>query len=194
MNAVVPKELIVTITKFDTYSVSYNKELSDLMKKPHWTTNESYCYFAGTKYSNRWSLVPRGYGSDGASVPEILQGEVPVWGKHGPCVIHHDFLCEYGYIWEIDQAGTVKKVFLNRKEIDNLFFESLVVSGCDEDLIWKIKLGVNAHRLFNRPKVPNLSIEKQKFEMNLRAGKGWAELDGSRLLDYLGKPVSELVF
>ena len=189
-----PKELIVTITKFDAYSVSYSKELTELMKKPHWMTNESYCYFAGTKYSNRWSLVPRGYGSDGASVPEILQGEVPVWGKHGPCVIHHDFLCEYGYVWEIAKDGGVKKVYLSRKEIDNLFFESLVVCGADKFLQSKIKLGVNAHRLFTRPKVPNLSLDKQKFEMNMRSEKGWAELDGSRLLDYLGIPVSELVF
>lgn len=186
------KELIVTVRKFESYSVQYNKELSGLLKKPYWLTNESYCYFVGDKYSNRWSLVPRGFASDGASVPAFLQGLVPVWGLHGAAVLNHDRMCELGYIWELKPNGLVEKVYLTRREIDNIFFESLKVVDAPLDLRRKIEVGVNAYRIFTKPTVPNPNTDKERFEMNYRASRGWAELDGSRLYEYLGIPTSEV--
>ena len=182
------KELVVTIRDYNGYSVMRSKELSDLMGKPYWVSNENYCYFVKTKYSNGWVLVPRGYGTDGASVPSMAQSIVSVWGPHGAQVILHDWLCEYGYLWVMDEATKkVSKKYITRKEVDNIFFEALTVGDVPESDLFKIRVAVNAHRFFTRPKIPNVNLDKARFEMNYRAHRGWALADGSKLYDYLGR-------
>lgn len=181
------KELIVTITQFDKYSVTHNKEISAALKKPYYTTNENYCYFLGEKWSNRWFFVPKGYATDGASVPELFQDIFPVWGPHGSAVIGHDFLCEYGYVWETDREGNISKVNLTRVEIDNLFIEMLRVIKYPEASIMVASLGFRLHRTFSNPPVPNFSTQKSVLENNLRAIKGIRLLSGAQVYDILNK-------
>lgn len=181
--------LIVPIRKFDLYSVAYSRDFSAALGKAHWITNENYVYYLGEKYSNEWVVVPRGYGTDGATVPEAFQGILHVFGKHGSAVILHDWLCEYGYVWHRNpMTGAITKRMLTREEIDGIFIEALGVIDMPKDTITWVRIGFAAHRAVARPKVPNLDVVKQKLEMNLAAQRGWLPFDGSQLWDVVTTP------
>lgn len=180
--------LIVPIRKFDIYSVRYSKEFTVELKKAHWITQENYVYYLGEKYSNEWVVVPRGYATDGATVPPALQGILPVFGKHGSAVILHDWLCEYGYVWHMNKDGSVTKRFLTRKEIDDVFLEALEVIEFNPATINLVAIGFMAHRAWSKPPVPNLDEHKYKLEQNLAREKGWVAFDASRLFDVVNAP------
>lgn len=183
------KVLVVPIRKFELYSVSYNREFSIALKKDHWNTNENYVFYLGVKHSNEWVVVPRGYGTDGASVPPAFQGILPVLGKDGACAILHDWLCEYGYVWHRDPlTAVVSKRFLTRVEIDNIFLEALGVVGVERSTIELVRIGFIAHRAWNKPPVPNLNSAKQILEINLAQSNGWLPFDGSQLWDVIDHP------
>jgi hypothetical protein len=183
------KVLIVPIRQFNLYSVAYNKEFTEALGKPYWLTNENYVYYLGDKFSNEWVLVPRGFGTDGATVPPAFQGILPVFGKHGAAVILHDWLCENGYVWHMDKAtGIVHKRVLTRKEIDSVFIEALTVVEMPADTIKLVNLGFIAYRSWANPSVPNPNIEKNKLEMNWAANNGVVPFSGEQLYDVVGHP------
>lgn len=183
------KVLIVPIRKFDVYSVSYNKEFTAALKASYWNTNENYVFYLGVKHSNEWVVVPRGYATDGASVPPAFQTILPVFGKDGACAILHDWLCEYGFVWHRNPlTGEVTKRFLTRLEIDNIFLEALGVVGIEPRTIELVRIGFIAHRTWSNPPVPNLDVAKQKLEINLAQSNGWTPFDGSQLWDVIDAP------
>lgn len=183
------KILIVPIRKFDMYSVSYNKDFTAALGKPHWLTNENYVYYLGEKYSNEWVVVPKGYATDGATVPPAFQSILQVFGKHGSAVILHDWLCEYGYVWHRSLiSGEVTKRMLTREEIDAIFVEALGVIEMDPGTIHWVKMGFAAHRIVSRPPVPNLDAAKQRLELNYAQAQGWHPFDGSLLWDVVDHP------
>jgi hypothetical protein len=183
------KILIVPIRKFDQYSVSFNQEFTKALGKQHWLTNENYVYYLGEKYSNEWVVVPRGYATDGATVPPAFQSILPVFGKHGSAVILHDWLCEYGFVWHRNlMSGEVTKRVLTREEIDNVFLEALAVIEMDPGTIHWVKLGFATHRALSRPKVPNMDHAKQLLEFNYAQSKGYHPFDGSLLYDVIDHP------
>lgn len=180
------KVLIVPIRKFDLYSVSYNKAFTDALGKSHWLTNETYVYYLGDKYSNEWAVVPKGYATDGATVPPAFQGILQVFGKHGSAVILHDWLCEYGYVWSRNPiSGTVSRRTLTREEIDGIFIEALTVIEMPTDTINWVRIGFAAHRAVARPPVPNLNPAKQRLELNYAQTNGFTPFDGSALWDVI---------
>lgn len=182
------KVLVTPIRKFNGYSVRYSKEFSAALGKPHWITMENYVYYLGENYSNEWVLVPRGYGTDGASVPPALQGILSVFGKHGSAVILHDWLCENGYVWHMDKNKVVTKRVLTRKEIDNIFIEALGVVEMPAATINLVALGFLAHRAWANPPVPNKNLEKYKLEQNLAVTNHWPQFTGEHLYDVISDP------
>lgn len=182
------KTLIVPIRKFDIYSVHYSKEFSDQLSTPHWITLENYVYYLGEKHSNEWVVVPRGYATDGASVPPAFRGILPVFGKHGSAVILHDWLCEYGYVWHMAVDGLVTKRHLTRKAIDDIFLEALEVIDYSPTTISLVGLGLMAHRAWAKPPVPNLNVDKFKLEQKYAVEMGLTSFDGSKLFDVVNAP------
>ena len=68
-------------------------------------------------------IIPKGYSSDGASVPGIF-----FWWRHGPIHIagfYHDFAYENGYLLEI-KDGIYMCTFFNKNQADKLFYKMLV--------------------------------------------------------------------
>ena len=177
--------IIAVIRRFKGYGVLYNEELTNLMKKQYWTVQENYCFFLGDKFSDRWVVVPKGYGTDGATVPPAATFVLPVWGEHGAAVILHDWLCEYGYVWHKDKDGTMFKNFLTRDQIDQIFIEALKVIGADNFTINAVNAAFLIHRATAKPPVPNLDTRKQAWELNYRIQKGYTEPDASNLFAYL---------
>lgn len=98
--------------------------------------------------------IERGYLSDGASVPKFLQWLIPAWGKHGQCAVLHDKLCE---------TWATNKRKLNRKEVDEIFFDAMRVSKVNVFRRKAIELGVTAYRLYAKPTKPSPAALKAVF-------------------------------
>lgn len=56
----------------------------------HWYLLEPFVYYADPRLEP--VVVPKGFVTDMASVPSVLESIVPRWGPHGPAAVVHDFL------------------------------------------------------------------------------------------------------
>lgn len=151
---------VMTFKQFDAeMMVMFDREASDLLKKNHWCVINSFTYFIGSIPSKEWVTIPKGYLTDGASVPRVFWSLLPPWGKYGQAVVVHDYLCEHPYI------ETVKgPVEIDRKRVDEILEESLRVLNVPA---WKRRLmmsGVNSYRVLARPGKPKINHVKQAIE------------------------------
>lgn len=99
-------------------------------------------------------IIERGYLSDGASIPKPLRWLLDSWGKYGQCAVVHDKLCE---------TWATNKRKLNRKEVDEIFFEAMKVAGVNVLVRTAIELGVNLYRMVTKPSKPSPSGMKDAF-------------------------------
>jgi hypothetical protein len=115
-------------TSFKRFSAeamtTYAPEESRIIGKDHWRVMNSFRFYLGDKYSEQWVYVPRGYLTDGASVPRIFWGFLPPWGVYGQAAIVHDYLCEFLSITVEGQP-----VSITRKRCDEIFLEAMKVLG-----------------------------------------------------------------
>lgn len=180
------------IRKFDQYDICYSAEATRQLGKPHWFTKSAYVFFLGDKFSNRFVYVPCGFYTDGATVPLLFQPILSVWGAHGAGVILHDRLCETGYALEVNESGDVSKIKLTRKEIDDIFIESLKVIDANNHVIRLVDLGFGIHRTAMRPPVPNPNKDKDRFQDRWILDNKVYNIREEEVVDYLG--VDELKF
>lgn len=180
------------IREFDQYEVAYSREATRLLNKPHWYTKNAYVFFLGDKFSNRCVFVPKGFFTDGSSTPSLLQSLLPVLGDHGASVIMHDRLCETGYCLEVSPKGDVVRVKLTRKEIDDIFIDSLRVIGMDRVRIRLIDLGLTAHRGFNSPPSANPNPKKDAFQDRFILDHGITNIREEQIYDYLSNDLKFL--
>lgn len=97
-------------------------------------------------------IIERGYLSDGASIPKPLRWVLKPWGKYGQCAVVHDKLCE---------TWATNKRKLNRKEVDEIFFEAMKVAGVNVITRTVMEFGVNLYREVTKPSKPSPSGMKQ---------------------------------
>lgn len=144
-------------------SMQFCIEASHELKKDFWLVEEGFRYYIGSLDSGRYIDVPRHFLTDGASVPFFLQWLIPAWGSYGQAAALHDYLCENGYCIN---AATGENIMLTRKEIDDIFYESMKVLEVETWRYNLIKAGVETHRAIRRPPVPN--VKKNKLEVQQR--------------------------
>jgi len=108
--------------------------------------------------------IPRGYLTDGASVPRILWSICPKWDNSHKAVILHDYLCEYRVV-TINGSPT----HLNREEIDKLFLFALKYEGLSK-LKYSIMYGaVRAHANIKDLGYTRLNKAKLQLEDDIRS-------------------------
>lgn len=78
-----------------------------------WVLMRGFGYARGSEKSGDLINVPRGFITDFASVPRLIQGLVPRWGKYGNAAVIHDWL-----YWEQS---------IDRREADLIFLEAMEV-------------------------------------------------------------------
>lgn len=156
---------VLGFTQFDReLMIKYSMPASQVLKKDYWMTLESFSYDIGFKGSNRKVIVPKGFLTDGASVPRPFWSMIPPWGQYGQAVAIHDLLCETLTIF-VDG----KPVAITRKEADHILKEALGVLGVESLKLNTIYGGVSAYRkLFNVSK-PSIQKGKNEIEAILRA-------------------------
>lgn len=81
-------------------------------------------------------IVPYGYETDFASIPQFLKDRIDVNGKHREAAIVHDFLCTHG-----------KELKISQKQADDVFQEAMTALGVPKIEKWLMANGV---RLFQR--------------------------------------------
>lgn len=121
---------------------TYAPEESRIIGKDHWRVMNSFRFYLGDKYSEQWIYVPRGYLTDGASVPRIFWGLIPPWGSYGQAAIVHDYLTEF---LSITVEG--KPVAITRKRADEIFLEAMTVLGVPAYLRYPMFYAVSAFRM-----------------------------------------------
>lgn len=96
-----------------------------------WEVMEDFEYHVGSEDSNEVIKVPKGFITDGASIPKIFWSFIGgQWGKYGYAAVLHDFLYH-------------TKIY-TRKKSDQIFLEAMGVLGVPK---WKRLLMYFAVRL-----------------------------------------------
>ena len=78
-----------------------------------WVLMRGFGYARGSEDSGDVIEVPKGFVTDFASVPRLIQWLVPRWGKYGNAAIIHDWL-----YWQQE---------MSRREADRVFIEAMDV-------------------------------------------------------------------
>lgn len=93
-----------------------------------WRLDEPLQYEIGSLGSGAVIIVPEGFRTDGASIPRLLQGFLPAWGRWSRAAVIHDYLCR-----AIDEGRPVGVrgwgIAARRKDADAIFHEAMLVSG-----------------------------------------------------------------
>jgi hypothetical protein len=154
-----------SFTRFDAkLKVVYDKGASEILKKDYWRVEEGFRYYLGYEDSSHYVDVPRGFLTDGASVPRVFWSILPPWGEYGQAVVLHDYLCEQlGYYVDDPILGRRWKS-LSRKEVDETLYEAMNVLKVTQ---WKqvvIEAGVEVNRLIKNPKRAVINPTKRSLE------------------------------
>lgn len=157
-----------SFTNFDgRLYVSFCDEATRVLGKDYWLLEKEFTYFVGSLDSGVYVTVPRGFLSDGASVPAIARMFVPRMGVHSQASFLHDYLCEH-YQISIDKGGVEYRYPITRSKVDSIYFEAMKVAGVSW---WRrafIQFGVNMFRWLRRPEKPKSYREKRELEEKIR--------------------------
>jgi len=89
----------------------------------HWEVTEEFRYYIRSENSGDFITVPKGFVTDGASIPRIFWSIVgPPWGDYGYAAIVHDFL------YHTQPCS--------RKEADRIFLEAMQVLKVNKFKRW----------------------------------------------------------
>lgn len=108
-----------------------------------WRLDEPLRYELERQGSGAVVEVPAGFVTDGASIPRILQGFVPRWGKWSRPAVVHDFLC--GEVAASRPYGVRGwGMISSRRQADAVFYEALLVAGVSRPLAFSMWAAVRA--------------------------------------------------
>jgi hypothetical protein len=85
-----------------------------------WETSRDFCFYI-TDPCKDTICVPKGFQTDGASVPKAFQSIFPKDGPYIQAAVLHD--------WLYEKSGFTNHKTYTRKEIDKIFYESMRVIG-----------------------------------------------------------------
>lgn len=142
-------------------STTYAEEESKALGGKYYWVDPGFSFYSSHDPTETIT-IETGYLTDGASVPKFLQWLIPAWGKHGQCAVVHDKLCE---TWQTNKRK------LNRKQVDEIFFDAMRVAGVNVFRRKAIELGVTAYRLYTKPTKPSPAALKAIFTAEYNKNK-----------------------
>ena len=95
-----------------------------------WRLRHAMTYEVGAEGSGRTITVPRGFTTDGASIPQFLWGILPAWGRYSRAALIHD----YGYACL--REGRPHPEMPTRRAADAVFHEAMLVCGVSRPVAW----------------------------------------------------------
>lgn len=139
----------------------YAEEASKVLGGKYYWIDPGFTFYSSDDPSEVVE-IQTGYLSDGASVPFFLKWLIPAWGKHGQCAVVHDRLCE---------TWATNKRKLNRKEVDEIFFDALKVAKVNVARRKLIEWGVTLYRWYKRPTKPTPAPMKDLLTLDYNQKK-----------------------
>lgn len=108
-----------------------------LSPKPlHWRLYETLYYERDYEGSGKWIDVPKGYETDGASIPRLFWWFLWPTGRYFRGAAVHDQL--YRYL----RDGTPHIFALERKHADKILREAARACGCSQPTCWTLWIAV----------------------------------------------------
>lgn len=114
--------------------VLYAMDKSLVKGKDIWYTDDAFTYYIGPSTDDKYVVVPKGFLTDGASVPRVFWSIFPPWGVYGQAAIIHDYLLETK---RLTRDGNSPPPELLPQEIDKIFYGAMKVAGTP---VWKRSL------------------------------------------------------
>ena len=103
--------------------------------------------------------VPRGFMTDGASIPDMLQGIFNPLGKYGQAAVLHDFLCEY---LVVNVSNSL--VDIGRRQADTIFCDAMRFLKVDAITRELMHEAVETYTTFLAPGTPSTYRAKRDAE------------------------------
>lgn len=150
-------------TAVESYAViRYDAEASDALGRDYYRLLDDFKFYVGDKSDNVWVYLPRGFLSDGATVPRMFYWLVPPWGRHGEAAMVHDYLCEHLTLYH----GT-ELIQIDRATADSIFNEAMKVSQVNPFIRHLMYGAVRLYAWYTRRfgKESNTSFRVMKFAL-----------------------------
>lgn len=136
----------------------YSNKASTDLGVDYWVVNKQFtCVLDSAKM--QYVIIPKGFLTDGASVPRIFWTFFPRWGKYGQAACVHDFLCEYLII---SDNGKIRSI--TREECDKYFLKLMIEMDVGKTKRLFMYWGVSMFRLFAKVKNPSITAKKVDLE------------------------------
>lgn len=153
----------VSFERFDAnLGIVYSSMASEQLGKDYWVVKKDFIYYLDDSKMSTVK-VPRGYLTDGATVPRAFWSLVPPWGKYGQACVLHDYLCEYPF-YDDGQH----RVIIERKEVDQIFNEAMQILQVPETTRRLMIGAVNTYRIVSRKRDATYNRHKATLENQLR--------------------------
>ena len=153
----------ITYDRFDTaLGIQYSFHASRKLKKDYWVVKTGFLYHLDDSFTS-YVYVPKGYLTNGASVPRIFWNVVPPWGHYGQACVLHDWLCEHNYYFD-----GLNSFYLNRKQVNNIFNDAMKVAELPNGKRKLIFGGVEAYRHIVNPGFEPKNVAKILIENELK--------------------------
>lgn len=101
--------------------MEYAEYESGVLGKDYWRVLTAFTY---TTPSGEEVRVPRGYLSDGASVPRPFWNLIPPMGPYGQAAVIHDILCETARVFVHNDGYLLN----SRADVDRIFKDAMLSS------------------------------------------------------------------
>ncbi len=101
-----------------------------------WRLETPLTYAVGSKNSFSTIIVPAGFVTDGASVPQPLWAILPAWGRYSRAAVLHDFLVA------ALRSGAPHPHAPKRRIADRIFLEAMKVCGVHWYVRWPMYAAV----------------------------------------------------
>lgn len=160
----------VDFERFNTkLGIQYSDYASEKLKKDYWVVKKGFIYYLDDSYTS-YVYIPKGYLTDGASVPKVFWNIIPPWGKYGQACVLHDYMCEHNYYFD----GMYSFV-MSRKQVNYTFNEAMKVADVPTAKRRLIYSGVEVYRHtinngFEPKNVPKTVVEFEMLEHYKKTG------------------------
>lgn len=135
---------MATVGSFDQcVGITYDEAQSKAKDKDLWKTDDEFTFFIGEIIDQKYITVPKGFLTDGATVPRFLWAIFPPWGVYGQAAVMHDYLCT---TLSLTRNGVNPILKLKQDEVDLLFEKAMKVLGTPW---WKRKIMYWAVHLYH---------------------------------------------
>lgn len=112
------------VNKFtDTLKIEYYGKID---KKDYWQVHSSFSYYLQKDHTHIIT-IPKGFLTDGASVPRPFWSLLPPWGDYGQAAVLHDYLIDFGKVEIVKDDVVIDHYYVNRHEARYIFDNAMSI-------------------------------------------------------------------